>query len=186
MVDDGVDGNGGLTGLAVANDELPLASADGYHCIHGFKSRLQGLVHGLTEDYTGGFALQWHRELLALDVAPAVKGLTQGADNPAHHIIIDLHRHNPLGAPYGLSLLNVVGGAEQHSAHVVLFQVHNNARHAPLKLQQLATLGILESIDACHAIAHLQYGADLLKFYSGVYACQLLTQHSAHLAWSDF
>lgn len=35
LVDDGVDGQGGLAGLTVADDQLSLATADGHQGVHG-------------------------------------------------------------------------------------------------------------------------------------------------------
>ena len=40
LVDDGVDGDSGLAGLAVANDELALAAANGNHRVDGLDARL--------------------------------------------------------------------------------------------------------------------------------------------------
>ena len=45
LVDDRVDGDGGLARLAVADDELALAAADRDHRVDGLDARLHGLVH---------------------------------------------------------------------------------------------------------------------------------------------
>ena len=42
LVDDGVDGDGGLAGLAVADDQLALAAADGDHGVDGLDARSAG------------------------------------------------------------------------------------------------------------------------------------------------
>ena len=47
LVDDGIDGDGGLAGLAVANDQLALAAADGDHGVDGFDAGLDGGVDAL-------------------------------------------------------------------------------------------------------------------------------------------
>src|SRR5690606_6588688 len=43
LVDDRVDRDGGLAGLAVADDELALAAADGDHAVDGLDARLERL-----------------------------------------------------------------------------------------------------------------------------------------------
>ena len=53
LVENRVERNGRLAGLAVADDEFALAAADGEHGIDGQKSRLHGLVDWLTVDDTG-------------------------------------------------------------------------------------------------------------------------------------
>src|SRR5208337_2137712 len=49
-VDNGVERDRGLAGLAVANDELALATADGDHRVDGFQPSGHGLFHGLAVD----------------------------------------------------------------------------------------------------------------------------------------
>src|SRR3546814_3363334 len=50
LVDDRVDGDGGLAGLPVADDQLALAAADGGHGVDGLDAGLQRLVHRLALD----------------------------------------------------------------------------------------------------------------------------------------
>lgn len=45
LIDDGVDGNGCLAGLAVTEDQFPLAPADGNHGVDGLDPGLQWLVY---------------------------------------------------------------------------------------------------------------------------------------------
>ena len=47
LVDDRVDGDGGLAGLAVADDQLALAAADRGHGVDGLDAGLQRLVDRL-------------------------------------------------------------------------------------------------------------------------------------------
>src|SRR5262249_5262076 len=54
LVDDGVYRDGGLAGLAVADDEFPLAPPDGRHGVDGLDARLQGNVHRLALGHAGG------------------------------------------------------------------------------------------------------------------------------------
>ena len=57
LVDDGVESDGGLAGLAVADDQLALAAADGDHGVDGLDAGLQRLFHGLAVDHAGRQAL---------------------------------------------------------------------------------------------------------------------------------
>src|SRR5690606_20907132 len=51
LADDGVDGHGGLAGLAVADDQLALATADGDHGVDGLDAGLQRLRHRAAGDH---------------------------------------------------------------------------------------------------------------------------------------
>ena len=54
LVEDSVDGDGGLTGLTVADDELTLTTADRDHGVDGQQASLNRLAHRGTLDDTGG------------------------------------------------------------------------------------------------------------------------------------
>ena len=47
LIDDGVQDDGGLAGLAVADDQFALAAADGNHRVDGLDAGLQRLAHRL-------------------------------------------------------------------------------------------------------------------------------------------
>ena len=58
VVDDGVEGDGGFAGLAVADDQFALAAADGNHAVDGFDTGCHRLAHRLAVDHAGGETLQ--------------------------------------------------------------------------------------------------------------------------------
>ena len=57
LVDDRVQNDGGLAGLAVADDQFALAAADRNHRVDGFDAGLQRLAHRLAVHDAGGDAL---------------------------------------------------------------------------------------------------------------------------------
>ena len=57
LIDDGVERDGGLAGLAVADDQLALAAADRNHGVDGLDAGLHRLFHGLPRDHAGREAL---------------------------------------------------------------------------------------------------------------------------------
>src|SRR5205814_3333945 len=58
LVDDRVERDGGLSGLAVADYKLALAAPDWYHRVNRLESRLQRLLHGLSVNDSGRDALE--------------------------------------------------------------------------------------------------------------------------------
>jgi hypothetical protein len=58
LVDDRVDRDRGLAGLAVADDQLALATADRGHGVDGLEAGLQRLVHRLAGDNVGRLEFQ--------------------------------------------------------------------------------------------------------------------------------
>src|SRR2546421_7138734 len=80
LVDDGVDGEGGLAGLAVADDQLALPAADRHHRIDGLVAGLHRLAHRLSVDDARRDALD-RRRARRLDRALAVERRAEGV----HH-----------------------------------------------------------------------------------------------------
>ena len=57
LIDDGVERDGGLAGLPVADDQLALAAADRNHGVDGLDAGLHRLFHRLPVDHAGREAL---------------------------------------------------------------------------------------------------------------------------------
>src|SRR5690606_38955689 len=85
LVDDRVDGDSGLAGLTVTDDQFALTAADRHHRVDRLDAGLQRLVHGLTGDHTGGDLLDGRRQL-GVDRALAIDGLTQSVDHAANQL----------------------------------------------------------------------------------------------------
>ena len=91
LVEDRVDGDGGLAGLAVADDELALASADRGHGVDGLDPGLKRLVDRLSagDPHRGGL----DQSGLAGDDRPSVVDrLAERVDDPADHPLADRAR----------------------------------------------------------------------------------------------
>ena len=65
LVQDCVNGNSGLTGLAVTNDELALSTSNRRHGVNGLDSSLKWLSYGLASSDTRG--LDFHTTLLRVN-----------------------------------------------------------------------------------------------------------------------
>src|SRR3546814_7918313 len=82
LIDEGIDGDGGLAGLTVADDQLALAAADGHERVERLEARLHRLVHGFPWDD----ARRLHFHALALGVfdrALAVDRVAEAVDDTA-------------------------------------------------------------------------------------------------------
>jgi hypothetical protein len=88
LVEDGVETDGSLAGLTVADNQLTLATADGDHGIDRLETGLDGLVDGTAGKNAGGLDLGT-AALLGLDGALAVDGVTQGIDDTAEQLRTD-------------------------------------------------------------------------------------------------
>jgi hypothetical protein len=136
LVDDRVDRQGGLAGLAVADDQLALAAADRGHRVDGLEAGLHRLVHRLALHDRGGLQLQG-AAALGLDLAEAVDRAAQGVDDPAQVSLADRYREHLTGALHRLALLDTAELAEDDRTDLALFQVQRETEGSVLELQQL-------------------------------------------------
>ncbi len=91
LIDDGVESDGRLAGLAVADDQLALTAADGDHAVDRLDAGLQRLVHRLAGRDARRLVLQG-TPVRRLDVAEAVQGAPQRIDDAADHRFTAGHR----------------------------------------------------------------------------------------------
>ena len=106
LVEDRVDRDGGLAGLAVADDQLALAAADRHHAVDRLEAGLHRLAHRLAIDDAGRDALD-RRGLLGQDRALAVDRLAERVDDAAEHLFADRHRDDAAGALDRIAFLDL-------------------------------------------------------------------------------
>ena len=112
LVDDGIDGNGCFSCLAVADNQLTLSAADRNHGVYCLQARLQRLVDWLPEDDAGCFALQRHFTELAAYQAFAVEGYAQRVDDTPQHTFAHHNGSDTLGTLHGEPFLDFVGRSQ--------------------------------------------------------------------------
>jgi len=158
LIDDRVDGDRSLAGLAVADDELALTPTDGDHCVDRLEAGLQRRVDVLALDDTRSDTLR-REALRCLDRAAIVELLTERVDHPADELVADGHLGDPAGGPNRVSFLEVLVWAEDDRAHAILAEVECEREHGALasgpgQFEQLARHGVLEAVDARDPVAH--------------------------------
>ena len=159
LIDDRVDGDGGLAGLAVADDQLALAAADRDHGVDGLESGLQRLFDRLAVDDAGREALD-RVELGGVDRTLAVDRNAERIDDAADQRRADRDGHDLAGALDLVAFLDLGGFAEEHDADVVFLEVERQAGDVVRELHELAGHDAVEAVDAGDAVADGDDGAD--------------------------
>ena len=183
LVYDSIDGNRSLTRLAVADNQLTLSATDRNHGVYRLQSRLQRLVHRLTVDYPRSFPFQWHIIQFATNQPLAVERFAQRVDHTSQHVLSYTDGGDTFGTLHDESLFDLVRRTQQHSTHVVLFEVHHDCFDTIVKLQQFIGFGISQSIDTHYAVAHLEHRTDFVKLHIGVDSFELLAQYIRYFAY---
>ena len=151
LVDDGVDGHGRLAGLAVADDQLTLAPADGHHGIDGLQTGLHRLGHRLTGDDARRHLLD-HVGFLGVDRTLAVDGLTQRVHHTTDQLGTDGHFQNAAGGLDDVAFGNALVFTEDHRADRVALEVQRQAVDVARELDHLALHHVGETVDPADAV----------------------------------
>jgi hypothetical protein len=169
---DGVQADGGLADLTVADDQLALAAPDRSHGVDGLQAGHHGLVHALALDDAG--SLELHRaDFLGIDRSETVDGLAQRVQDAAHDRVADRHGEDLAGALDRVAFLEVRGLAQKGHTDVVLFQVEHHALEAAGELQQLHGHGVLNAVDAGDTVTDVDHGAGLAHLHAGLIVLNL-------------
>ena len=118
LVHDGIDGDSGLSRLAVADDELTLATANGHHSVDGKKTRLDRLAHRLALHDARSLELNG-TTVRSSDGAEAVDGLTERINDAAKHRVAHGDIHDSAGGTALVAFLDVLDVAKEDSADFV-------------------------------------------------------------------
>ncbi len=161
LVDDRIDADGGLSGLAVADDELALAAPDRDHRIDGLDAGLQRLLHRLAIDDARRDGLE-AAELGRGDRALAVDRLSQRVDHAAQQRLAHRDFDDAPGFLDRVAFANLGVVADDDGADGVLFEVQGKAHDPSRELQQFAHLTVGKTVHAGDAVADLEHGADVL------------------------
>ena len=182
LIDYRVDRNRCLSSLSVTDDQLTLSASYRNHGIDRLEPGLQRLCHRLTEDHARCLSLKRHLAELSLNPSLAVQRLAKRVHDTTDHALADIQRSDSACAPYGHSLLYLIGRSQQHCSDIILLKVHDNGLDSILELQEFAGLGLLKSMNPDHAVTHLQDRADLLETRIGIDVLQLCQQHFRYFA----
>ena len=146
LVDDGVDGDRGLAGRAVADDQLALATAEREQRVDDEDSGLDGLGDQVALDDRGCWPLHGMM-ILRGDRLVAVKRAAKGIDDTAEQARPNRDARHLAGAGDARAGLDRIALIEQHRADLVRVKGEGKAIAIALEAQQLAQLDVRQSGD---------------------------------------
>jgi hypothetical protein len=146
LVDDGVDRDRGLAGLAVTDDQLALAAADGTIA----SIALRPVCTGWLTDWraiTPGATFSIGEVQRGIDRALAVDRIAERIDHAADQLGADRHFEDAPGARR-CRLPDVACRAQHHGAHRIALEVQRHAVDAAGELDHFAVHDLGQAVDA--------------------------------------
>ncbi len=116
-----------LTGLTVADNQLPLSPANGEHGVDGQNPRSHGAADALAVHDSRRGVLNGPG-IAGGDLPSAVDGAPQGVDNPAQQLLSHGYARRLAGAPDGAALTDVPVLVKEDAPCLILPQVLDHAR----------------------------------------------------------
>jgi hypothetical protein len=141
LVEDGIDGDSGFTGLSITNDELSLSSTNlevsvvstkrdvktyGDQRVDGLETGLHGLVNGSSGQDTGGLQLSLG-STDRVNLSLSVNGVSESVDDSAQKSRSDGNIHNLTSSLDSVSFLDQSIVTENGDTDIVGFQVKTHA-----------------------------------------------------------
>ncbi len=185
LIDDRVDDHRCLTGLPVADDQLPLAAADRNQRVDRLQSGLHRLVHRFTRNDARGFDF----DQLVCDVGQrplAVDRLAQPVDHAAQQTLSHRHRDDLAGARYSVALADAGIRAEDNDADIVGFEIERHAAQTgAAKFHQFARHHVLQAEHAGNAVPDRKHLSGFGHVGIGVERSDLLLKNIGNLGGAD-
>ena len=167
LVDDGVNGDGGLAGLTIADDELALSTADGDEGVDGLEAGEHGLGDGLAGDDAGSLDLGT-AALAVVEGGAAVDGLADAVDDAAEELLADGNVDDGAGPLDGVALEDVAIVTEDDDTDVVFLEVEGHAAESAGEDNHLSGLDVGEAVDTGDTVTDGDDGSGLGVLGGGV------------------
>ena len=162
LIDDGVEADGGLAGLTVADHEFALTTTDGNHRVNSLDAELERFLDGLTRSDARSNDV----ELLTtrcVDRWATVDRVAEWIDDAAEELWTNRHFEEIARRARGCAFANRGRVAVKHAAHGVEFEVHHlthDLASGALELDELASHRLREAVHAGNTVTDFDHLAD--------------------------
>jgi hypothetical protein len=162
LVQDRVDGDRGLAGLAVTNDEFALTTADRGHRVDHLDAGLHRLLDRLALDDARRLDLHATLTKIAGQRTFAVDRLAERVEHAAEDTVADRNLEDLAGGLDRLTFLDMADFAEHHGADRILVEVQRKTEGPAFELEKFVDARAGQAADAGDTVAHFEDAANLL------------------------
>jgi hypothetical protein len=156
LVQNGIQSDGGFSGLSITDDQLSLASTNWDQRVNSFQTRLHWLVDRLSGDDTWGFDVDSSSDF-GVDWAFAVDGVSERVDNSSEEFWAYWDVDDGAGSSYNITFFNFSIVTEHDNTNVVWLQVQSHTFDSTVEFNHLLGLDVFQAMDSSNTITNSQY-----------------------------
>merc|ERR1711970_53968 len=185
LVQDGVQSDGGFSGLSITDDQFSLASTDWDQRVDGFQTRLHWFVDGFSGDNTWGFDVD-SSSFFGVDWSFTVNGVSEWIDNSTEEFWSDWDVDDGTGSSYDVTFFNFSIVTEDDNTDVVWLQVQSHTFDSGVKFNHFFGLDVFQTVNSSNTITNSQYLTGFLKIDLGGFAGDSLFQEVGEFSGALF
>merc|ERR1719337_360323 len=185
LVQNGIQSNGGFSGLSITNDQLSLASTDWDQGVNSFQTRLHWFVDGFSGNNTWGFDVN-SSSFFGVNWAFAVDGVTEWINDSSEEFWSDWDVDDSTGSSDDITFFDFSIVTEDDNTDVVWFQVQSHTFDSGVKFNHFFGLDVFQTMNSSNTITNSQYLTSFLKIDLGSFTGDSLFQEVGEFSGALF
>jgi hypothetical protein len=153
LIENGVEGDSGFTGLTITNDQFSLTAAYWDERVDGFQTSLHRLVYGLSGNNTWSFDVN-ASTFFTRNGSLTIKGITEWIDDTSEKFWAYWYIDNSTGTTNNIAFLNFSIVTEHYDTNIIRFQVQSHTLNTAVEFDHLFSLDVLETMDARNTVTN--------------------------------
>ena len=153
MVDDRIDGHGGLASLTVTDDQFTLSTTHRHHRIDRLQTGLHRLRHALARDHTRGNLFQ-HIGQLGVDRTLAIDRLAERVHDTSQQLRTHGNGQNSASRLDCVAFPDVLVASKDHCADRIALQVQSKTKGLAWEFDHFTLHHVRQTVDATDPVGH--------------------------------
>mmetsp|Transcript_6933 Transcript_6933/g.8766 ORF Transcript_6933/g.8766 Transcript_6933/m.8766 type:complete len:245 (+) Transcript_6933:4795-5529(+) len=167
LVDNGINGNGGLTSLTITNNKLTLSTSNGDQGINGLESGKHGLGNGLSGDNSWSLNFST-RALAVVKRGTSINWLSNTINNTSKKFRSNWNIYNGSGTLDSVSLKNITIISKDYHSNIVLLKVQGHTTKTTGENNHLSCLDVGKTVNTGDTISYRDNCSSLSVGGSGI------------------
>jgi hypothetical protein len=153
LVNNGINGNSGLSSLTISNDQLTLSTSDRNQSINCLETGKHRFGNGLSGNNSGSLDLRTGASTV-VEGSTSINGLTDSVNNTSEKLLSNGNIHNSTGTLDRVSLKDITIISENYNSYVILFKVKCHTTKSASEDNHLSSLYVGKTVNTSDTISN--------------------------------